>query len=49
MNETVKPTSPLEAYSALPLLISRKGDTGCQVSRNYLIRDPFFSICGGLS
>lgn len=37
----------LEAFSELLLSVSRRGYTGCQMSHNYLAKEPFFpSICG---
>lgn len=47
MNKTIRSTFILEAFLELLLSVSRRGYTGCQMSHNYLAREPFFpSICG---
>lgn len=47
MDKTVTPTFLLEDFSALSLSVSRRGNTGCLVSCNYLTREHFFPpICG---
>lgn len=41
MYKTVQSTFLLEAFSALSLSVSRRDNTGCQISNNYSTRELF--------